>query len=163
MTSRENFLTAMNILGEFFRQPLTEGALEGYWIAVGNVSDAQMNTAVTRALRESKFLPSGAELIAFAGVARNLDGEIAAEWEKVRRDIDRIDYTGSPDFGTRTNAVVRNLGGWQRLCALGLTALDVWARKEFERVYRAFADVPEDRLIGARRIGMPDIVRMLRC
>lgn len=138
----------MNILSDYFRQQLTDGAMEGYWIALSDLTDAQMNAAVTRALRESKFLPSGSELITFAGVANALPLRIAEAWEAVRRAIRVHDYTDSVDFGPRVNAVVRNMGGWLRLCELNREQLDVWGRKEFERAYEAFADKPEGQLNG---------------
>lgn len=141
MTKREHFGTVMTVLAETFNRPLTKGSLEGYWRALGGLSDAQMAGACDRALESCKFMPAPSELLAFARPARSLVVEAAAAWDAVRRAVDRVDWTVSQiDFGPHVNAVVRQLGGWDALCRANLTDLDVWKRKEFERLYVEFAD-----------------------
>lgn len=147
MTNREAFATLIRVLAATFSVELSPAAIEGYWLVLSELSEDQLKVALRRGLAECKFMPRPAELLAFVG-GPNRETQIAIAWEAVRRAIDKHDYTDSVDFGPLVNAVVRNLGGWQRLCALGTEALDVWARKEFERVYALFADVPVDSLHG---------------
>ncbi len=152
MTNKAKFLVSMKMLCDYFRQPLSETALEGYWIALSDIDDDAVNVAVTQALRESKFFPSGSELRTYAGVLpRDYAAEASLCWEKVRRSIDRYDYMiGSIDFGPRVNAVISNLGGWDVLCRASLPELDSpgWLRKRFCEVYEQFAPMDPDKLRG---------------
>lgn len=143
--------TAIGILAATFNREISTDGIKGYRIALRDLTRNELSTATKRALTESRFMPSPAELRAFAG--KNRVAEIAEAWEAVRRAVDRHDYTDSVDFGPLVNAVVRNVGGWQRLCALDREALDVWARKEFERIYEAFAPKDPATLNGAPHRG----------
>jgi len=153
MTKREHFATALVVLGSALGRDLPAPALEGYWIALQVLTEEELATATKRALAECKFMPAPSELLALAGRGRNLTADVAQAWEAVRTAIDRHDYTASVDFGPLVNAVVRNLGGWDRLCRLDLEALNVWARKEFERIYEAFAGKEASALNGAPHMG----------
>lgn len=139
MTKQETFVTIVTTLCESFNRVPTDGLLEGYWMALSDLSEEEMKRACARAMAESKFMPVPAELLEYAGRAQKRATDIADAWEAVRRAIDKHDYTDSVDFGALVNAVIRNLGGWQRLCDLGREQLDVWTRKEFERIYELFA------------------------
>lgn len=49
------------------RQVLEDAALEGYWIALCDVTEENFNRAVDRALRELRFMPPPSELRDMAG------------------------------------------------------------------------------------------------
>lgn len=136
MNQKQAVVTAVTMLSESFRQPLTEAAIEGYAIGLEDLTHEQLAVATKRAIRESKFMPTPAELRAFAGMGgpRALEAAAIEAWEAVRRAMDEHDYTDSVDFGPLVNAVVRNLGGWQWLCDQKVTGLP-FVRKDFERVY----------------------------
>ena len=153
MTDRKTFMTSMALLGAAFDRKISDPLLEGYWIALEPMTDAELAAATKRALAECRFMPAPAELLALAGHGRNIDADAAEAWEAVRRAIDEHDYTASVDFGPLVNAVVRNLGGWDRLCRLDLEALNVWARKEFERIYGAFSPKDPASLNGEPHVG----------
>jgi hypothetical protein len=171
VTKREVFVTVLNMLGETFNRQMTDGLLEGYWMALEDLSPEDMKAATKRALASCKFMPSPSELLAFAGKGqRDLAHEAAIAWDGVRRAVDKIDYTVSfIDFGPHVNAVIRQLGGWDALCTAKLTDLDVWKRKEFERLYIAFAgktigreghslEGPKDgRVYPAQSVAIPGI------
>lgn len=140
MTNREAFATALAVLGNTFDRKLTGPAIEGYWIALSDLTEGEFARATKRALSESKFMPSPSELLAFAGHApRDLAAEAPLAWDAVRRAMDNLDVYGNPDFGPVVNAVVRNLGGWIYLCEQKVSDLE-WRRKDFERVYKLWAD-----------------------
>jgi len=148
MNKREAFVTVLNVLGESFNRPMTEGLLEGYWMALQDLSTEEMQAAGKRALQECKFMPAPSELLAFVGRGpRDFAFETAKAWEAVVWAMNRYDYTDSVDFGPLVNAVIRNLGGWVYLCNQKLPEL-VWRRKDFERLYEAFASKPVDQLNG---------------
>lgn len=151
--NHERFLAGVTMLSMAIppRQPLEDAALEGFWMVLGDLTDDEFAVATKRAMTECKFMPAPSELLTLAG--RGHDAGAAEAWEAVRRAVDVHDYTASVDFGPLVNAVVRNLGGWDRLCRLDLEALNVWARKEFERVYAAFSPKDPASLNGEPHIG----------
>ena len=153
MANRKAFTAMMAMLGETFRRDLTEPMMDGYWMALEDLTEDEFRAAATRAVRECKFMPAPSELRAFVRQPRNVESEALEAWEAVRGAIDKHDYTDSVDFGPLVNAVVRNLGGWYRLCDLKLEQLDVWTRKEFERVYGEFAHKDPSTLHGDAHIG----------
>lgn len=141
MTKHEAFVVVMEMLGEAYGKSLTGPMLDAYWLVLEQLPEAEMRGAARAALsRPSGFMPGPGELLAFARPQRNPAVEAATAWDGVRRAIDRIDYTVSQiDFGPHVNAVIRQLGGWDALCRAKLPDLDVWKRKEFERLYVAFS------------------------
>jgi len=53
-----------------FRQDITEMLIEGYWLGLDDLPLADVERAVKRAARESKWMPSVAELRELAGAKR---------------------------------------------------------------------------------------------
>lgn len=139
MTTEEAIATAVTMLSETFRQPLTKIAASAYTLALEGLTAAEVSVALKRALREAKFMPSPSELLGFAGKGGPLEmaRRSAEAWEAVRTAMDRHDYTTNVHFGPHVNAIVRNLGGWCALCDKSIPEL-VWVRKEFEKLYEAF-------------------------
>lgn len=135
--------TSLALLGAAFNRPVDKAMATAYWIALRDLAPEEISLATERALAGCKFMPAPAELRGLAG--KNPAAAVAEAWEAVRRAVDEHDYTASVDFGPVANAVVRNIGGWQRLCSLPLEQLNVWARKEFERVYELLS--PKDPAI----------------
>lgn len=66
MTNREAFATAMALLTGAFDRKLTESARDGYWAALDDLTPAEFSKGTKLALRESKFMPTPAELREFA-------------------------------------------------------------------------------------------------
>src|SRR4051812_2175248 len=115
MGARETFTAGMTMLGTTFNRPLDRVLLDAYWGALAELSDEEMKRAIGQAMMRCRSMPVPAELLAFAGRApRGVAGDAVEAWEAVRRAIDVYDYTDGVDFGPLVNAVVRNIGGWQR-------------------------------------------------
>lgn len=151
MTKRELFVTIMETLGETFNRPLTDGLLEGYWMALEDLTENEIKAAAKRAIVTSKFMPSPSELLAFARPKRNPAANVIQAWQAVRKAIDVYDWNvGTIDFGPLVNAVVRNLGGWDTLCRATLPELDNpgWLRKRFDEVYSALSSADPTTLHG---------------
>lgn len=148
MTTRESVIQAVTMLATTFNRPVTAEFVEAYQLGMSGLGPDDVARALKRALRECKFMPAPAELIALSGASERRGLATAEAWEAVRRAIDVHDYTTSVDFGPLVNAILRNMGGWLRLCDLPLEGLDVWARKEFERLYAEFAEKDPATLHG---------------
>ena len=106
----------------------------------------QLEKACMRALRESKFFPRPVELRQLAGTMPINERAIVA-WGEVAKAVRGYGSYASVDFDDPViNASIRNMGGWQQLCAKSAEDFDVWCRKDFERIYAALCSscVTED-------------------
>ena len=151
ISPRDALRAGLASLAIAFNRPADKELATVYWLALRDLTAEEIGVAVERALGQCRFFPPPAALRALAG--KDHRAAVAEAWEAVRRAVDVHDYTTSVDFGPLVNAVVRNIGGWQRLCALDREALDVWARKEFERIFEAFAPKDPGALNGAPHRG----------
>ncbi len=151
MINAQQFTAIMLTLAQTFRVELGQLALDGYVMALSDLTDGEMEAGARLALKRCKFMPAPSELLAFA--QGNVELEIAEAWGEVREALDAVDIWGSVDFGPLANAVLRNMGGWRELCGASVKDL-VWRRKEFERLYRDFRDTPAHQLKGAPHIGL---------
>jgi hypothetical protein len=148
MTKREAMVTSVTLLAANFNRETSAPLFESYWLVLSDLGPEELAVATRRALAECKFMPTASELLTLSGHGRSVVFDAAQAWEAVRRAIDKHDYTTSVDFGALVNAIVRNIGGWMRLCDLPREDLDVWARKEFERLYTEFANKDAATLHG---------------
>lgn len=140
MTHSQTAIAAIVMLSETFRQPLTETAIKGYLVGLEELTEEQIGMVTKRAIRESKFMPSVAELLAFAGKGGPLvlTAELADAWTAARWARRVHSYTTGVDFGPLVNAVIRSMGGWLVFCGHNDDALEAFERKKFEATYAAF-------------------------
>lgn len=151
MTKKEAFATMMQMLGETFNRQLSSGMLDGYWMALEDLSIDEIKDAARKAAAECRFMPVPAELRALVRAPKNVAADVVQAWQAVRKAIDKHDYlVASIDFGPLVNAVIRNLGGWDTFCRARLPELDNpgWLRKRFEEVYRALSTAEPTTLHG---------------
>jgi hypothetical protein len=59
---RQKFLIALNTLSDLHRQPLTELAIEAYWVALAEYTDDEVAAAITSSLSTFEFMPTPAGL-----------------------------------------------------------------------------------------------------
>lgn len=138
-SEEREFSRMFSVLAATFRVESSTALLEGYWLGLEDMPLEQVRTAVKRALRECKFMPTAFEL-------RSLSGEMPAAvravsaWQDLLKAIRKHGAWYSVDFQDRLiNATVRALGGWREVCAKEADDLHVWTKKEFERVYGLLA------------------------
>lgn len=113
--------------------------LQSYWAALQDLELADVRRAAGRALRELKFFPKPVELRELSG-ALSLDDRAAVAWGAFAKAAACVGAYSSVAFDDPLiHATVRNLGGWQALCAKPKEDFDVWVRKDFERTYAALA------------------------
>jgi hypothetical protein len=138
-SDREDFCLTIAAMATTYRQEATKALYEGYWQGLKDLPLEAVRLAVTRALRESRFLPTVAELRELAGVVTPEDRCVQV-WEVVRRAVYRFGYYTSVDFDDPlTNATIRNLGGWPALQERLEKDDDQWVRKDFDRIYASLA------------------------
>lgn len=139
-SDHEKFGTIIAGMSETFRQKLTPAGVEGFWIGLSDLSIEQVGQAVMLALRSSKWMPTVSELRGFAGV-KTPQQEATDAWGTFCEGVSKHNYYDSIDFtDRRINAVVKHLGGWERVCEKSGDAFHVWLRKDFLAIFTDFAE-----------------------
>lgn len=138
MATPELIARMVAIMGETWNRKISGSTIDAYVFGLSDLEDEKVKGAVMRAIRESKFMPSPAELRELAGVSSHEDAGLQA-WTKVVDAIGRYGSYRHIDFGPFANAAIRSMGGWPELCAKTGEELDVWARKAFISAYASFA------------------------
>lgn len=92
--THEKFVGTMNLLSDTFGRQLTEGALEGYWLALRYVPDDAMPAAIVQVMGSCKFMPAPAQLVEFAGYN-------PAKLRKAEEDRRMAEHTGRLISDTR--------------------------------------------------------------
>lgn len=148
---RAEFVEVIEALAATFGREPTQAMLTGYWMGLEDLELVAVKRAAAKAIASDKFMPVPA-------VMRELAGELSPKqravlaWGAFKSAVDTHGFYASVDFDDQTiNATVRNLGGWMPTLDQMETEGDKWIRKDFERVYEAFA---------ATGIG-PDLARPL--
>lgn len=113
--------------------------LKAYWVGLEDLPIDAVQRAAMKALRESKFMPSVAELRELAGVASSQDQALKA-WGVFQEAVRKHGYHRSVLFEDPViTATVRNLGGWMRVCDLPEDEFSKWLRKDFISTYEALS------------------------
>lgn len=153
-SDRERRAQCVTILAEAYRQKISPATLAAYEMALEDVSPASVEQAVKAALKSCKFMPNAAELRELAGGKTSAENALIA-WAAVDRATSEVGGYKSPDFlDPVVNAVIRNMGGWERFCTATVTEFDTWLRKEFLRVYELIAKRGVGDEEGAPLVGL---------
>ena len=143
---RDRFLELISALAASFRTEATEPLLMGYWIGLQDMAIEDFERAATKAIATCRFMPVPAELRDLAGTGQAIAAMDA--WQAVIGAMRSVGRYRGVDFGPLVNAVIRNLGGWTRLCNTDSDELHSFTRKDFERVYATMSARPVEHLSG---------------
>lgn len=131
--------------------PWHEKADEAYFRGLADLCYAEVNAALTKAIRTCKFAPTVAELRDLIGANGEGMGEPESAWGEVKRAIANVGYYRAPHFDDPATAAAVNALGWQTLCVAG-TKDEVANRAHFFATYRAYStQIKQQRLreVGA--------------
>lgn len=136
----ERFSVLLGTLASAFGRDNDDVTNEIYWRALEDLEPEAIERAVARAIKWCKFMPRPEELRRLAGERPTASRAIEA-WDHVAKACQRVGQYESVDFDDHIiNAVIRSMGGWVRLCTREGDDFQVWARKEFERLYLDYSD-----------------------
>lgn len=158
LNQKDNFALLLEALAATFQKKTDEAMLEGYWIALSDLPIDIVHLAVRKAMRESEFFPTGKKLRDYAAEFRGektIQERAMIAWAAVDRATSEVGGYRSPDFDDpTTNAVIRNMGGWERFCVATEEEFSKWLRKDFLKAYEVLhaAGVGEEQ--GAPLVGI---------
>jgi len=137
MTDME-FVQGIALLSASVGKEMPDSQVDAWFAILGDLSPSELRTGIVETLRHHQFagFPPVATILANAGVTRGVDDEARLAWGNVRMALGKYGCYDSIDFGEKSNATVRHLGGWQ---AFGetLTSEIQWLEKRFIDQYKA--------------------------
>jgi hypothetical protein len=131
------------MLAETFRRVASDPMLNAYRIGLEGLTPEQVELASHRALKESKFMPSPAELRELAGEMR-IEDRAQVAWLAFDAALSRHSYYRTLTFDDVViNAVVRSMGG---LAVVIETPADEYTGNFRARFLRAYEGLARSRL-----------------
>jgi len=150
---RELFAKLISGLALTFGRDISDVLLFGYWIGLNDLPYSQVESAVAKAMKQCRFMPTVFDLRELAGIIAPA-AQAAIAFGDVETALRTVGYYRSPDFeDTVINATIRNLGGWLRVCEMPAEEFDKWFRKEFERMYLVYLSMGVNAESAAPLIG----------
>lgn len=138
-TDQQRLVVCVTILCESFRQKVSQVTLQAFEWGLEGIGIDAVEAATKRALRECKWMPNPSELRELAGERKPADAAEVA-WLDFLRSASLGPYRHVNFSDGVINATVRNLGGWPTIISrLSDSESEMWLRKEFVKVYTAFA------------------------
>lgn len=136
-TRLERLVELVAGLCEAFNRKPSQATFMAYEIGLEDMPIEAIEFSVRRALRESRFMPSPAELRELGGEPTSEDRAVLA-WNSVLKAVPLGPYKHVSFVDDRiTNATIRNLGGWPTfLERFSGAESEKWVRKEFIDAYR---------------------------
>lgn len=134
----ERLADVVAVLGEAFRQSITDVTIRAYHLALSDVPIAAVERAAVQAMRDCKFMPTAKELRDLA-TGTSAESRPMLAWTALMRvPFDPYRHVDFDD--PLVNATIRSLGGWPTFIERFTDAeAEKWARKEFLETYARLA------------------------
>ena len=146
----KNFAQLLLMIGEYFKQEISENLTEIYYRGLENYELSEVEKAINKHLKNSVYFPKIADLVKL--IDGSDDDKAYQAWLKVNDALDRYDYYDTVVFDDRLiMKIIEDLGGWMWLSDISNKNLPFVAR-DFQNYYRRllqkeFVDCP-NKLIG---------------
>jgi hypothetical protein len=140
MEPKDRVEFAQMILGvaEVYEKTPTDASIELYWSSLIGMTIEEVRQGIARHLGDrdrGRFMPKPADIIHAAAPKRTP----VVAWAEVEHAVSKFGRYRSVRFADEvTNAVVRDLGGWDWMCTQNFD--EPWTQREFERRYEAYRD-----------------------
>lgn len=128
-------------LASFGRRPEAE-VIAAYTLTLSDCEPKQVSLALNVAMRRPTEFPLTAGQLRELAVTGGQGASALAQnaWRCLNLAIDKFGSSRSVNFRDAViNAVIRSLGGWERICTLPTEEFEKWFRKDFERLYSQFS------------------------
>lgn len=129
------------------REPPNQRVTLGWYVALRDLDERDLMTAIDRYVREhSKEFLSPQLIIELSGSRQTKEERAVVAWQEVITAIRVFGAYASPAFtDCKTAAAISNMGGWVRLCDTKPDELHNWKRGAFLKTFNALPDTVEQR------------------
>ena len=137
----------------YWKQDVSEFALQVWWNGCQSFEFSDVAKALSQHATDpdkGQFPPKVADIVRILGGTRT-DRSIV-EWGRVHEAMSRIGAYSDVDFGDpATHAVIRDMGGWPKICRTNIDQLS-YLQHRFCELYKAYdgREVEQIQLMGDR-------------
>ena len=136
---REKFVRALVGVAEIHSKKLTAEQIGVYWSVLNQYAIEEVEAAIHRHIADpdgGQFMPKPADIIRQIGGSGDTAAMLAwSKVEKATRIVGSYQSVVFDDWGI--HAVIRDMGGWTKMCETNTDGLPFVAR-EFEKRYRGY-------------------------
>lgn len=156
-TDFQRFKAVMAGMARVFGAEIDKPLLDGYWLALRDWQIADFEGAAAHLMGSSKFMPRPAD---FNELRKKASEQSAGEaWEKVLKAIRTMYVREGASVDAKTDAVVRQMGGYAHLALMPSEDLKFRAR-DFQTLWADMGEVEEARtalpnLTGGAKLSGP--------
>lgn len=145
-----DFAKTINGLAAIHGKPMDEGLIDGYWMALEDLSKQDFFEAAKKAAKTLKWFPKPSELRELVLDTKPADAAKLA-WPEVMQLAKRSSGEHSDPIAAEA---IRLMGGGRRLGQATEQDLEIWGKKEFCQLYETVStktaqDFPDVRQIEA--------------
>lgn len=141
-TDFQRFKAVMAGMARVFSTEIDKPLLDGYWLALRDWEIADFEGAAAHLMANSKFMPKPAD---FNELRKKAAEQSAGEaWEKVLHAIRTMYVREGASVDPKTDAVVRQMGGYAHLALSNSEDLKFRAR-DFQQLWADMGEVEEAR------------------
>lgn len=141
-TDFQRFKAVMAGMARVFGAEIDKPLLDGYWLALRDWQIADFESAAAHLMANSKFMPKPAD---FNELRKKAAEQSAGEaWEKVLHTIRTMYVREGARVDPKTDAVVRQMGGYAHLALMPSEDLKFRAR-DFQTLWADMGEVEEAR------------------
>lgn len=140
---QERFIQSMGILAEAFQKKPSTSMAEIYWRVLQDMSIEDFEQACLNLINTRKItgtFPMVAEIREASGKGESLDTRVALAWDKLMFAVRTHGYYDSVKFDDPViPLILSSWGGWMKWSGEVKEDELKWARKDFDKLYRAYA------------------------
>jgi hypothetical protein len=138
------FVKAMSVMGEVFQKTPSDGLVDVYWKSLQDLDIEVFEKACSQVINARTItgtFPLVGEIREAAGGGKQaLELRIIQAWDKLMYAVQRHGYYDSVIFDDPIiPQIIKSWGGWMEWSGGGKNEEFKWVRKDFERMYAAFA------------------------
>jgi len=134
MLNEKLILSKLMALAECLDKPLSETTQEIYLNALSGYEDAAVIEAINTAGKTCRFFPKPAELIKMISGDKTI--KALAAWDAVLDTVRKKGRRFNGSLGEVSDAAVRMVGGWERICDQPTAQLQ-FLQRDFIEAYQA--------------------------
>jgi len=140
MLNKIEFFNAIKKLEGVFNRELTKEQIKLYHeiLSLEFKTTEEFWVACLKVARTWKIANTFPPIAVFVDNKEAVETDVQREIALVTKAVRSVGSWGSVSFSPTVNLIIKNLGGWLKLCKMEIHEYDEWAKWEFPKQYKAF-------------------------
>lgn len=143
MLNKIEFFNAIKKLEGVFNKELTKEQIKLYHeiLSLEFKTTEEFWAACLKVARTWKIANTFPPIAVFVDNKEAIDTDVQREIASVTKAVRLVGSWGSVAFSPTVNLIIKNFGGWFKLCKMEISEYEEWAKWEFPKQYKAFKNV----------------------